>query len=100
MNGLMVIVGLLAIGVGAVSFTYPREDTEFGLRLRGVDSASVDLSDRSNAVRRTKLYGGVTALLGATILVWGVFGWPGETLAAVLFFGGGLLYGVGFLLTQ
>lgn len=100
MNALMVIVGLVAVGVGALSFTHPRQDTEFGLRLRGVDSASVDLSDRSNAVRRTKWYGAVTALLGATILVWGVFDWSGDALAAVLFFGGGLLYGAGFLLTR
>lgn len=99
MNGLMVVTGLVVLAIGVVSFTYPELDTEFGLRLRGLRRREFNLAEDSKAVLRTKGYGGATLLLGGTILTWGFFGWSGETLSAVLFFGGGLLYGVVFVLT-
>jgi hypothetical protein len=99
MNGLMIVAGLAFAGIGLYSFTSPRADTEFGLRLRGVDTEKVDVADHSNAVRRTKGAGAVTLLLGMTMGAWGVFGWSGDALSMVLLFGGSLLYGAVFLLT-
>jgi len=98
MNWPMALVGLVFAGVGYYSYTSPEADTEFGLRARGVDTADVDVADHSKAVRRTKWFGGVTLLLGATTVLWGVFEWSATGLAVVLLFGA-LLYGAVFLLT-
>lgn len=88
MNGLMILVGLIFVGGGSYALLNAKKETEWGFRLRGMNTAKLNVADHPRAVQRNKRIGGVVLSLGVVMIVWGIFDWSDGALAIVLLVGG------------